>query len=81
MRELHLGALCFGIYKWAQSDSNDKSANSVAVSEVDLLSVYSEFCFQFEFLFNFDFQMHKTHLKSFFRDFVYRRLQVDLLSL
>ena len=25
----------------------------------------SEFCFLFEFLFNFDFQMHKTHLKSF----------------
>ena len=25
----------------------------------------SEFCFQFEFLFNFDFQMHKTYLKSF----------------
>ena len=25
----------------------------------------SEFCFQFEFFFNFDFQMHTTHLKSF----------------
>ena len=25
----------------------------------------SEFCFQFDFFFNFDFQMHKTHLKSF----------------
>ena len=25
----------------------------------------SEFCFQFEFFFNFDFQMHKTHPKSF----------------
>ena len=27
--------------------------------------VFPEFCFQFEFLFNFDFQMHKTYLKSF----------------
>ena len=25
----------------------------------------SEFCLQFEFFLNFDFQMHKTHLKSF----------------
>ena len=25
----------------------------------------SDFCFQFEFFFNFDFQMHKTYLKSF----------------
>ena len=25
----------------------------------------SELCFQFEFLFYFDVQMHKTHLKSF----------------
>ena len=25
----------------------------------------SEFCSQFEFFFNFDFQMRKTHLKSF----------------
>ena len=24
-----------------------------------------EFCFQFESFFHFDFQMHKTHLKSF----------------
>ena len=38
--QLCLGALCIGIYKWAQSNSNDKRANSVAVSEADLLSVY-----------------------------------------
>ena len=25
----------------------------------------SEFCFQLEIFINFDFQMHKTHLKSF----------------
>ena len=25
----------------------------------------NKFCFQFEFFFNFDFQMHKAHLKSF----------------
>ena len=25
----------------------------------------SDFCFQFEFLFNFDSEMHKTHLNSF----------------
>ena len=25
----------------------------------------SEFCFQFEFFVDFDFQMHRTHLKSF----------------
>ena len=25
----------------------------------------SAFCLQFEFFFNFNFQMHKTHLKSF----------------
>ena len=29
-----------GIYKWAQSDYNDKRADSIAVSEADLLSVY-----------------------------------------
>ena len=40
MRQLHLGPLGIGIYKWAQSDSNDKRANSIAVSEADLLSVY-----------------------------------------
>ena len=34
---------------------------------VELIFKFSlcEFCFQFEFLFNFDFQMHKTNLKSF----------------
>ena len=26
---------------------------------------YGEFCFQFEFFVNFDFQMHKTNLQSF----------------
>ena len=26
---------------------------------------FSEFYFQFEFFLNFDFQMHKTHLKGF----------------
>ena len=26
---------------------------------------FSEFCFQFEFFFNFDFRMHKTHPKGF----------------
>ena len=40
MGQLHLGALCIGIYKWDQSDQNDKKANSIAVSEADLLSVY-----------------------------------------
>ena len=39
-RQLHLGALYVGIYKWAQSDSYDERANSIAVSEADLLSVY-----------------------------------------
>ena len=39
-RQLHLGALCVRIYKWAQSDSNDKRTNSIGVSEADLLSVY-----------------------------------------
>ena len=38
--QFHLGALCVGIYKWAQRDQNDKRANSIAVSEADLLSVY-----------------------------------------
>ena len=37
MRQLHLGALCVGIYKWAQNDFYDKRANSVAVSEANLL--------------------------------------------
>ena len=33
---------------------------------------FSGFCFQFDFFFNIDFQMHKTHLKNLcFRDFVY----------
>ena len=40
IRQLHLGALCVGIYKWAQSDQNDKRANSIAVSKADLFSVY-----------------------------------------
>ena len=26
MRQLHPGALCVGIYKWAQSDKNDKKS-------------------------------------------------------
>ena len=39
MWQLHLGALCIGIYKWAQSDQNDKRENSIAVSEANLLSV------------------------------------------
>ena len=30
-----------GIYKWAQRDYNDESTNSIAVSEADLLSMYS----------------------------------------
>ena len=33
-----------------------------------------KFCFQFEFFFNFDFQMHKTHLKSFVFKIFYQRL-------
>ena len=37
--QLHLGALRVWIYKWVQSDYNDKRANSIAVSEADLLSV------------------------------------------
>ena len=41
MRQLHLGTLCVGIYKWAQSDQNDKRANSIAVSEAGVLSVYT----------------------------------------
>ena len=42
----------------------------------------SDFCFQFEFFFNFDFQMHKTRVFLLcFRDFVYRRLWFDLLCL
>ena len=40
MWQLHLGALCVGIYKWAQSNQKDKGANSKAVSEVDFLSLY-----------------------------------------
>ena len=40
MWQLHLGALCAGIYKWAQSDENDKRANLIAVSEANLFSVY-----------------------------------------
>ena len=40
MRQIRPGALCAGVYKWAQSDCNDKRANSIAVSGADLLSVY-----------------------------------------
>ena len=40
MLQLYPEALCVGIYKWAQSDYNDTRANSIAVSEADLLSVY-----------------------------------------
>ena len=38
-RQLHLGVLCVGIYKWAQSDQMIKEHVHVAVSEADLLSV------------------------------------------
>ena len=40
MRQLHLGALCVGIYRWAHSDYNEKRAHSIVVSEADLHSVY-----------------------------------------
>ena len=30
-----------------------------------LIILSQRLCFQFEFFYNFDFQMHKTHLKSF----------------
>ena len=33
----------------------------------------SEFCIKFEFFFNFDFQMHKTHLKSFVLEILFIR--------
>ena len=33
--------------------------------ELILNFCFSEFHFQFEFFFNIDFQMHKTHLESF----------------
>ena len=43
-RQLHLGALCVEICKWAHNDynnnNNDERGNSVAVSEADLVSVY-----------------------------------------
>ena len=32
-RQLHRGALCAGIYKWAQSVLDNKGAKSIAVSE------------------------------------------------
>ena len=38
------------------------------ISFTELIFIFfflSEFCFQFGFFFNFDFQMHKIHLKSF----------------
>ena len=40
--QLHIGPSCVLIYKWAQSDQNDKGANLIAVSEADLFSVYSQ---------------------------------------
>ena len=41
MRQLHPGALCVGVHKWAQSDENHKRTNSIAVSDADRLSVCS----------------------------------------
>ena len=43
----------------------------------------SEFYFQYEFLFNFDFQMHKTHLKSFVIEILFfgDYSSIDLLAL
>ena len=49
MLQLHQGALYVGIYKWAQSDQNDKTANSISVLEADLLSVYVPYIDRYTF--------------------------------
>ena len=41
----------------------------VTCIELNFKFCLSEFYFQLEFSFNFDFQMHKTHLKSFVSKF------------
>ena len=35
-----------------------------------------EFCFQFKFFFNFDFQMHKIHLKALLSKFCFLEIVV-----
>ena len=37
----------------------------ITCTELIFKFLSGELCFQFEFFINFDFQIHKTHLKSF----------------
>ena len=54
---------------------------SMTCIELILKFCLGEFYFQFEFLFNFDFQMHKTHLKSFVLENVFIRDYSPFISL